>query len=251
MKVSIITVSKNSEKTIKNTIKSIQSQDYSNIEHIIIDAMSTDDTIDIVQTLLDDKSRFISEPDQGIYDGMNKGIRLATGDIIGILNADDFYSNNDVISTVVDVFIDSEVDCVFGDLVYVRPDNLNKIVRYYSSSKFHPKLFAYGWMPAHPTVFLKRYTYEQYGMFKTDYQIASDYELMVRFLAKYKLSYQYIPRVMVKMRTGGTSTMNFKSNWILNLEIVRGCAENEIQTNIIRVLLKYFSKVFQLIQRPQ
>ena len=182
---------------------------------------------------------------------MNKGIRLATGDIIGILNSDDFYINNDVISTVVNVFMAENVDSVFADLVYVRADDLDKIVRYYSLATFHPKKMAYGWMPAHPTFFAKIKIYEQYGLYKTDYRIAVDYELIARFLVKNKVSYSYISQVLVKMRTGGASTRNLKSNWILNKEILRACAENGIKTNMIKVLSKYPTKIPQSIKKPK
>ena len=251
MKVSIITVVFNGQNTIKDTVKSVLTQDYPDIEHIIIDGASTDGTMQVIQSYSDRIAHIVSEPDQGIYDAMNKGIKLATGDLVGILNADDFYASSDVISTVVKQFEISQVDSVFGDLVFVKPDALDQVIRYYSSAKFHPKQFAAGWMPAHPTFFVKRWAYEQYGLFKTDYKIASDYELLIRFLAKYQLSYRYIPKVMVKMRAGGVSTKNLRSNWVLNQEIVRGCAENGIRTNMLRVLAKYFTKVFQLVQRPQ
>lgn len=250
MKVSIITVVYNGQSTIKDTIKSVLSQDYPDIEHIIIDGASTDGTVEIIQSFSDQIAKFISEPDRGIYDAMNKGISLASGDIIGILNSDDFYADVDIISTVVEAFDRTQTDSVFGDLVFVKSDDLDKVVRYYSSAKFHPQQFANGWMPAHPTFFVRRWAYERYGLFKTDYKIASDYELLTRFLAKHNLSYRYIPKVMVKMRVGGVSTVSLRSNWILNREIVRGCAENEISTNMVRVLSKYFTKVFQLIQRP-
>jgi glycosyltransferase involved in cell wall biosynthesis len=250
MKVSIITVTYNSEKTVGDTIDSILSQDYSNIEYIIVDGASKDRTIEIVESYGNQISKFISEPDRGMYDAMNKGINLATGDIIGILNSDDFYANQSVISNVVNAFIESDSDSIFGDLVYVNANDLSKVTRYYSSAHFYPKLFAYGWMPAHPTFFVKRWAYEQYGLFQTDYKIAADYELLTRFLAKYKLSYTYLPQVMVKMRTGGASTTNLMSNWILNAEIIRACTENGIKTNWFKVLSKYFKKVFQLIRRP-
>lgn len=192
---------------------------------------------------------FISEPDKGIYDAMNKGLKLATGDIVGILNSDDFYVNNSIISRIVSYFEKTRVDLVFGDIVYVNSQNLDKITRYYSSANFTPKKFAWGWMPAHPSCFLKRNIYEKYGYFKTDYQIAADYEILTRFIAKYNIRYAYIPEVFVKMRTGGKSTANLKSNLILNQEIVKACRENGIKTNIYKVFLKYFTKVFQLIKR--
>jgi hypothetical protein len=135
--------------------------------------------------------------------------------------------------------------------VYVRADDLDKIVRYYSSANFHPEKMAYGWMPAHPTFFVKKEMYEQYGLYKTDYMIAADYELIARFLVKNKVGYSYIPKVLVKMRTGGASTRNLKSNWILNKEILRACAENGIKTNIIKVLSKYPAKILQLTKKPK
>jgi glycosyltransferase involved in cell wall biosynthesis len=249
MKVSIITVVYNNKLTIVDAIKSVLSQDYPNIEYIVIDGQSTDGTIEKIKPYLTSISHFLSEPDKGIYDAMNKGIQLANGDIIGILNSDDFYANDHIISDVVSHFKSKKVNLVFGDLVYVKPDNLEKITRYYSSANFSPDKFAWGWMPAHPSCFLRREIYEKYGYFKTDYKISADYELLTRFMAKYKISYDYVPQVFVKMRTGGASTANFKSNWILNKEIVRACKENGIETNIYKVLLKYFVKIFELIRR--
>lgn len=249
MKVSIITVVYNNKVTVVDAIKSVLSQDYQNIEYIVIDGQSTDGTVEEIKPYLKYISHFLSEPDKGIYDAMNKGLKLATGDIIGILNSDDFYDNDHIISDVVSNFKSKKVDLIFGDIVYVKPDNLEKITRYYSSANFSPNKFAWGWMPAHPSCFFKREVYEKYGYFKTDYKISADYELLTRFMAKYKISYDYIPQVFVKMRTGGASTANFKSNWILNKEIVRACRENGIKTNIYKVLLKYFVKIFELIRR--
>lgn len=250
MKVSIITVAYNASATIRDTIESILLQDYPHIEHIIIDGASKDNTAEIVRSYGDRIAHFVSEPDRGMYDGMNKGIKRATGDVVAILNADDIYIDSTVISTIVQHFEQHQVDSVFGDLVYVKHENPDKIVRYYSSASFHPGKFAYGWMPAHPTFVVKRWAFDRYGDFKTDYKIAADYELLIRFLAIHKLSYHYIPQVLVKMRTGGASTANLSSNWILNREIVRGCLENGIQTNMTKVLSKYFVKVFQLVARP-
>ena len=249
MKVSIITVVYNNQNTINSAIQSVLKQDYSKIEYIIVDGNSTDGTVEKIKPYQKNLAHFISEPDKGIYDAMNKGLKLATGDIIGILNSDDFYANNNIISEIVNEFKDKKVDLVFGDIVYVKPDDLNKITRYYGSANFHPKKFAWGWMPSHPSCFLKREIYEKYGYFKTDYKIAADYELLTRFMAKHGISYSYIPKVFVKMRTGGVSSANFKSNWILNKEIVRACRENGIKTNMPKVLLKYFTKIFQLIRK--
>lgn len=250
LKVSIITVVRNNKSYIEDCIKSVIEQKYPNIEYIIIDGGSTDGTIDIIKQYYDQISIFISEPDGGIYDAMNKGIKLATGDIVGTLNSDDYYNSNEVITEIVGEFTEKGVDSIFADLVYVDRNNKDKIVRYYKSANFTPNKFAYGWMPAHPTFFLKRNFYEKYGLFKTDYKIASDYELLVRLLGKNKLSYSYMPKVIIKMRHGGISTSSFKSNWILNMEIIRACRDNGIQTNIFKVFSKYFVKFYQLIERP-
>lgn len=253
-RISIITVVYNNKETIQDTINSVLSQDYDNIEYIIVDGASTDGTVDVINEAIEmNKEKniiFISEDDNGIYDAMNKGIILSTGDIIGIINSDDFYVNNNVIRTVINEFMLKSVDSIFADLVYVHDDDLNKIVRYYSSASFCPKKMAYGWMPAHPTFFVKREIYEQYGLFKTDYKIASDYELIARFLVRNRISYSYIPKVLVKMRRGGVSTKNLKSNWVLNKEIMRACGENEIKTNIFKIYSKYLTKIFQFVYRP-
>jgi len=246
MKISIITVVYNNKKTIQDAIDSIVNQTYQNIEHIIIDGASTDGTIEIIQNYGDKITKFISEPDKGIYDAMNKGIALATGDVVGILNSDDFYIDDHVIEKVVNIFQEQEVDSLFADLIFVKPHNLDKTIRYYDSSKFNPSKFAYGWMPAHPTFFVKRNIYKKYGVFKTDYKIAADYELLVRFLEKYKISYYYLRLPIIKMRIGGVSTSGIKSNYILNKEIIRACKENGIVTNWIKVLSKYPSKIMGL-----
>jgi len=249
MNISIITVVWNNKDTIRDAIESVLSQTYKNIEYIIIDGASTDGTVEIIKCYGNEISKFISEPDNGLYDAMNKGIKLATGDIIGILNSDDVYINNQVIEKVVKVFQEKKVDSVYADLVYVRPDALENVVRHYDSSHFHPDKFAYGWMPAHPTFFVKREMYKKYGYFKTDYKIAADYELLVRFLKKYKISYYYLNEIIVKMRTGGVSTSGLKSNYILNKEIIQACKENGVSTNWIKVLSKYPTKLMGLIKK--
>jgi len=246
MKVSIITVSYNSSNHIEDAIDSVASQDYDFIEHLIIDGSSTDDTVDILKCHESRLALWISEPDEGIYDAMNKGIRLATGDIVGILNSDDFYYSNDVITKVVDAFKDPEIDAVYGDLIFVDPTNLKRTVRTYSSAKWTPARFARGYMPAHPTFFVKRKYYEKYGLFETDYKIAADYEMLIRLLYVHQLRYKYLPMTMVKMRKGGVSSNGIKSNIILNKEIVRACRKHGIKTNALKIYPKYFNKVFEL-----
>jgi len=246
MKISLITVSFNSAATIKDTIESIRSQDYQDIEYLIVDGNSRDGTVEILKSFESEIDRWISEPDKGIYDAMNKAIRMATGEVVGILNSDDFYSATDIVSQVAAAFNDATIDAVFGDLVFVDPNNLKKIVRRYSSAKWHPGKFAKGFMPAHPTFFVRRKYYEQIGLFKTNYKIAADYELLIRFLYVHKLKYKYLPINMVTMRKGGVSSNGIMSNVTLNDEIIRGCRENGIRTNVFKVYPKYFTKLFEL-----
>jgi glycosyltransferase involved in cell wall biosynthesis len=247
LKVSIITVSYNSGKTIKTAIESVLSQDYPRVEYIIVDGMSTDNTVDIIKQYSTKISTWVSEPDNGIYDAMNKAIQLATGDVVGILNSDDFYHDSKIISTVMEVFKNQPIDAVFGDLVFVDSSNLSQVVRKYSSKSWTPEKFAYGFMPAHPTFFVKRNFYQEIGLFKTEYPIGADYELLIRFLYKNRIKYHYINKVLVKMRTGGLSTKGLKSNLILNRDILKACRENGIETNYLKIYSKYFFKVFELI----
>ncbi len=246
MTISIITVCFNSAAHIQDAIDSVAGQSHGDIEHIIIDGGSTDGTVEIVKKNQGRISKWISEPDKGIYDAMNKGLALATGDVVGILNSDDFYFDTQVISKVAEAFDDPTVDAVFGDLIFVDPLNLDRTVRTYSSGKWHPAKFARGYMPAHPTFFVRRKFYEQYGPFKTDYIIAADYEMLIRLIHVNKLNYKYLPIKMVKMRKGGVSSNGFKSNIILNREIIKACRSHGIRTNAMKIYPKYLVKVFEL-----
>jgi glycosyltransferase involved in cell wall biosynthesis len=250
LKVSIITVSYNSAKTIRDTIESVLKQSYTDIEYIIVDGNSKDETIDIVTSYGDKVTKVLSEPDKGIYDAMNKGIALATGDIIGILNSDDFYETNNAIEDVVAHFkVNIETQVVFGDVVFVEPSNLNKVVRYYSSKKFKAAKLRFGWMPPHPATFVKKSVYDQYGLYKLGYKIAADYEMFVRLLMVAKVKFTRIDKVIVRMRSGGASTDGIKSSLTLNQEIVRACRENSIYTNLFLVLLKIPFKLIELVKR--
>jgi glycosyltransferase involved in cell wall biosynthesis len=248
MKISIVTPAYNCKQTIADCIDSVNRQSVP-CEHIVIDGASTDGTAQYVRAL-SPETIVISEPDKGIYDAMNKGINLATGDVIGILNADDFYINEHVIAKVAHAFEKLPIDAFFADLVFVKPDNLDKIVRYYSGSNFSLNKFAQGWMPPHPTFFVKRECYRKFGVYKPDYKIAADFELLARFFVKHGITWHYLPEVIIKMRTGGVSTRSFNSNLVLNREILRACAENGITTNMLKIYSKYFKKCFQLIDRP-
>lgn len=249
MKVSIITVVFNGEKTIKDTIDSIQDQSFKNIEHIIIDGGSTDDTVNIVKSYGDKISKFISEKDDGLYDAMNKGINLASGNIVGILNSDDLYINEFTIEKITHEFLQKGCDSVYGDLVYVKENNTEKVIRYYDSSNFNPNKFAYGWMPAHPTFFVKRDIYMKYGLYRTDLKLESDFDLLLRFLLLKKISYSYIREPLVKMRIGGASTSGLKAKWLIAKEQNISCRDNGVKTNIFKIMSKYPYKIFESLKR--
>jgi glycosyltransferase involved in cell wall biosynthesis len=247
VKISIITVCYNSSETIRNTIESVRSQDYADIEYIIIDGGSSDGTMDIVREYGDNIDVVVSEPDQGIYDAMNKGIERATGDVVGLLNSDDFYAYDSILSELVELMVSSGSDTVFADLDVVDANNCERVIRHYDSSKFNPGRLAYGWIPAHPTFMVKRELYVKHGGFLTDYQIAADFEMMARLLHTAAASYAYLPVVAVKMRTGGISTPGLKSAWILNREHVRACRANGIKTSSARLLLRIPVKLMEYL----
>ena len=246
MKITIVTVTFNSAKTIRDTLESIKNQSYKNIEHIIIDGASSDNSLEIVKQY-NHVAKIVSEPDKGIYDAMNKGIKLATGDIIGILNSDDFYNNIHLIQKIVDTFHQNNIDALYGDVTFVSPKNLEKVERYYSSKYFNPKKFEFGYMPAHPTFFTKKECYEKFGLYKTNYKISADYELLIRFLYVHKLKYKYLNYSMVTMRSGGVSNSSLKHIYVLNKEIVRACKENGIDTNMFKLSFKFFRKISEFI----
>lgn len=246
MRISIITATYNSASTIRDTLESVNAQTYPDIEHIIVDGKSRDNTLELVKQYGKRVTKIISEPDNGIYDAMNKGIKAATGDVIGILNSDDFFTSDDVISAIVFAFENNDIDAVYGDVHYVNPENLNKCVRYYSSAVFKPSLFKFGLMPAHPSFYVKRSCYEKYGVYSLDYQIASDFDLLIRFLYTHKIKYQYLKKDFVTMRTGGESTKNLNNRMLLNKEDLKACRKYGITTNIFMIMLKYLYKIFEL-----
>ena len=251
MKVTIITAVYNGAEHIQSCIESVLSQDYPNIEYIVIDGASKDNTLEIVRSFGNKIAHVVSEKDKGMYDAMNKGLRLATGDIVGILNSDDFYANNHIISDIVAAFNSSKADSLYADIAFVSKDNLDKMVRYYSSASFKPWKFRFGYMPAHPSFFLKREMYEKYGLFKTDYKLCADFDLIVRLYHTYKISHVYLPKMVVKMRMGGKSNQSLKNIMLLNREILRGCLENGIRSNLAFIYLKYITKVFELLKKPK
>jgi len=252
MKISVITVTFNSEKTVKDTIESVLKQKYQDYEYWVIDGGSKDNTVDIIKEYepkFEGKMRWVSEKDKGMYDGINKGIRMATGDVVGIINSDDFYHRDDIFDVIVKSFEGNpKVQAIYGDVRFVNPDNLEKTVRYYSSKHWKPWRFRFGFMPAHPTFFTYKENFEKYGYYQYDYHIAADYELLIRHLYTNKVPAKYIPVDFMKMRTGGRSTNGLKSNILLNKEIVRACKENGIWTCMPLLFMKYFIKVFELIK---
>jgi len=245
MKVSIITATYNSASTIKGTLESVANQTYNDIEHIIVDGQSKDSTLEIVNGF-PHVSKVISEKDKGIYDAINKGILIASGEIVGVLNSDDFLADSDIIKKIVNQF-DVNVEAFIGDVIFVNPTDLSQPVRYYSSAWWRPCLFRWGFMPAHPSFYIRRKYYEAFGVYKLGYKIAADYELLIRMLFVKKVKYKYLPLKVVVMRTGGVSTKNLESRYILNKEIVRACRENGIYTNMFLLSFKYFIKIFEFI----
>ena len=248
MKVSIITVAFNSAATIAHCMQSVLDQSYSNIEYIVVDGLSKDNTLNIVrefEPLFAGKMRWISENDNGIYDAMNKGLHMATGDVVGILNSDDFFTDNDVIEKVAQAFTDDKIDAVYGDVHFVRETNLSRCVRYYSSAGFRPWWLRFGIMPAHPSFYARKEVFQKAGLYKTDYKIGGDFEMMVRLFKRFDIKTKCLPMVFVTMRMGGASTKNVGSRLTLLREDTRACRENGVYTHPLLICLKYFYKVLE------
>ncbi len=245
MKISIITVAFNSAKTIRQTIESVLAQDYADLEYIIIDGNSKDKTMAIVRSF-GDKIKYISEPDKGIYDALNKGVKMATGDVIGTIGSDDFYPNNQVISQVASVFIENNVSAVYGDKQYVNPGEEEKIVRYWSSGEYKKSNWLKGWMPPHLSFYIKKNAFLEHGYYITDFTCSGDYELMLRMLYKNNLTAKYLPKVLMTMRNGGTSTASFKHRIKANKEDRRAWRINDLKPYWFTLWLKPISKITQL-----
>lgn len=245
MKISIVTITYNSAKTLRDTIESVLSQSYVDIEYLLIDGGSTDATLSIIQSYNDDRIRWISEPDKGIYDAMSKGSRIATGDVVGVINSDDFYPDNKVIERVAAAFLSSDTDAVYGDLQYVDFNDTAKITRNWVSGAYNAANFLKGWMPPHPTFFLKKAAFEQFGYYNIDFKSAGDYELMLRMLFKNKLNATYIPFVQMKMRAGGISNASLKNRIRANKEDRSAWMLNDIQPRWYTLYAKPLSKLLQ------
>ena len=246
MKISIITATCNSGATVRDTLASVAGQDYPGIEHIIIDACSTDNTLQIVGEF-PHVAKVISEKDKGIYDAMNKGIRQATGDVIGILNSDDIYADATIISAIAEAFQDPNIRATYADLQYVHQNDPDRIVRTWRTGLFNKRRFYYGWMPPHPTFFVKKEVYDEIGVFDITLQSAADYEMMLRILLKFEMPAHYIPRVIVKMRVGGISNASFKNRVKANREDRLAWKMNGMQPYFFTLYAKPIRKISQFI----
>lgn len=243
MKISIITVCYNSAATLTDTLESVSKQNYTDIEHIIIDGQSTDRTVELIrqyEARYQGKLKWISEPDAGIYDAMNKGISLATGDVIGFLNADDYYQDNRVLEEIAVAFNQTDIDAIHGNLSYIN--SKYKVVRTWQGRPYSPRAFQKGWMPAHPTFYCKRKCFEQFGVFDPSIGSAADFELMLRFMEKYHINTYYMNRFMVFMRTGGSSTDGIRA-------VIRNTRQNLLAFKINRLPCPYHYPVKRLFDK--
>lgn len=244
MKISVITVVHNSAATIEKAIQSVITQTCHDTEYVVVDGGSTDGTLAIINKYIEHIHQFISEKDEGMYDALNKGIRLATGDVIGILHADDWFAANDIVEKIANEFVnDKSLDAVYGDIAFVKENNPAKVVRYYSSSVFRPDLLTWGFIPAHPTFFCKKKCFEKFGYYKTGFDIAADYELLLRFFKVHQINARYLPLRFTNMNLGGKSTRGIRSTIKINQEIIKACRQNNIRTNYLKLYSRYFFKI--------
>lgn len=246
MKISIITATYNSAATVQDSLESVAAQSYQPIEHIIVDGLSADNTLEIVARY-PHVARVSSEKDKGIYDAMNKGIGLATGEVIGILNSDDLYAHPAVIENVMRQFEDPQVEAVYGDLQYVSQRNTSKVVRTWKAGNFRKKSFFYGWMPPHPSFFVRKSVYERFGLFNLSLKTAADYEIMLRFLFKNDVEVRYVKDILVKMRTGGASNATLKGRWKANREDKKAWLINGLRPRFFTLALKPIRKIKQFV----
>jgi glycosyltransferase involved in cell wall biosynthesis len=246
-RVSVITAVYNNAATVKDTLLSFESQSYPRAEHIIVDGASTDGTLDIVRQYAGKNTVIRSEPDQGMYDAMNKGLALASGDIIGFLNADDIYADPHVLEEIVSAIDEKNVDAVYGDLVYVDRMDVGRVVRYWKSRDYQDGLFEKGWMPAHPTFYARKSVYEKYGGYDLSYRRQSDFELTLRFLAVHKIKSAYIPRILVHMRSGGASR-GLRHVIEGNIEAYRACRRHSLEVSPLFIARKILSRVPQFFR---
>ena len=248
MKISIITATFNSGKTVRDTFVSVLNQTYNDYELIVVDGGSKDDTVDILrhyELIFNGRMKWISEPDRGIYDAMNKGIAMATGDVVGILNSDDFYTSNGILRKVAITMQDKNIDAVYGDVHYVHDNDLKKCVRYYSSKPFRRVWMRFGFMPAHPSFYCRREVYERYGTFDLSYKVAADFECLLRLIFLHRIRTMYLPLDFVTMRTGGASTQGFASHKQIMRDHQLAFKRNGVYSNVIMECMRYIYKIFE------
>ena len=250
MKITIITATYNSAATISSCIASVNEQTYPDIEHIIIDGASNDNTLEIIKSMPNRVSKIVSEPDGGIYDAMNKGVKLATGDIVGILNSDDMYDNEKVIAKIAQEFKkDMNLDAVHTNLYYVSNNDVNRVIRHWKTGNFKSGIFFQGWHPAHPTLFLKREVYEKYGLFDDHFKLAADFEFMLRIFERYKINSKYLPVTTVRMRLGGATSKSLANIIKGNLECLNAFKKNNFKTPLLYPLFRLIPKFKQFINK--
>ena len=248
MKISIITATYNRADTIERAIRSIKDQTYQNVEMVIVDGASSDNTLETVFELITEKDKVLSEKDDGIYDALNKGLSNATGQIIGFLHSDDLYADKNVLTFITDIFLDQKVDIVYGDVTFFSKSSPDKVIRRYKSDLLTLSNLAWGKMPAHPAIFYRREVFESLGGFKQDYKIAADYEFLCRLMKNSNFVLKYVNKSLVRMQVGGASRVGFKNSLLLNREVYRALKDNEMYTNYFMILSKYFSKLLQYIK---
>ena len=248
MKISVITVCYNSARTLERTLRSVAEQDWSKVEHIVIDGGSSDGSADILAAFRSKLAHVMSEPDNGIYDAMNKGLARAQGEIVCFLNADDYYVSPQVLSVVAIKMEEKNLDALMGDVGFFHERSPQRIVRRYRSDRFSQERLAWGWMPAHPALFLHKRVVDRVGRFRNDYRIAGDFEFIVRAFYGHELRYEYVPEVLVHMQAGGVSTGGWRSKVLLNQEVLRACRENGLQTHMLKILSKYPAKLLEIIR---
>lgn len=248
LRISVVTVVRNSVETLKRTLQSVSTQSYPAIEHILIDGASSDGSLELAKEFASHLAHVVSEQDAGIYDAMNKGLALATGSIIVFLNADDFFVAQDVLARVAELMTYNDLDVLTSNVAYFRPKNSERIVRVYNSARFDKSKLRIGFMPAHPGLFVRRQILVDAGGYNSSYSVAGDFELIARIMSRNSgLKLMHYPKVLVKMQLGGVSTSDLKTRWRINKELLKACEENGIKTNLFKLLMRYPRKALEYL----
>lgn len=248
MKISVVTVTYNSAETVEDTIKSVLGQTYPDVEYIIVDGLSSDNTMEIINKYKDRIAVVVSEKDKGIYDAINKGVELATGEVVAILNSDDMFNHENVLTAVMKKFSETGADAVYGDLVYVDRKDTSKVTRTWKSGLYREGKFLKGWMPPHPSFFVKKWCYQRFGKFHTHFKTSADYELMLRFIHVNKIKLSYLPEILVRMRLGGQSNVSLANRLEANREDRKAWELNGLKPGRLTLIRKPLSKIFQFIK---